>query len=504
MERTPDPKSAKRGRSEETDTPITRRRTTSPDQEFQTPVWRKDQVEQQPRGEKSPIGVSDLGSLEEGEVGEKLNWSKTMEEEELSTNLSVVPQHSEPFSDNTTGTDGTETVDDGMINRMINKTLSLRDSKEQALAGNPSGERYNPVNEEGVMGTFPGVKQLLSELEGNLSQNQLITLIQQTISKAVKEAINPIMEEMRDMRKQLLEGKEATHQGIIPTPVWPILRNRESLPIPSQENPTEQERAFGLARKCVGLGPISSDTVNQHAEASSPDLDNHTRDQLGGAFAVRDFLCKEMGVTDYEADNIRIVRTFRLQEHKDTLFAEFGNEGHLKKIRSKAPNLSNGKDDDPKLTTFIPKQLQAQHARLVARANKGRAQIPRKSSKIWLGANGFELRFRPKDNYTPWNKIQPESEVDPNSFSSRQTLIKEREQLLINPKPSPRTTNDTWLFQNAKKTPTSPVTNHTDNPNLIPVAKNRVRGNLMGNTLLPRGIINTNRFDHFRAPGSSP
>ena len=57
---------------------------------------------------------------------------------------------------------------------------------------------------------------------------------------------------------------------------------------------------------------------------------------------------------DFVADNVRIMRTFRLQDQEQDLFAELGNEAQLRNIRSKAANLNNVKEIDPELTTYIP------------------------------------------------------------------------------------------------------------------------------------------------------
>ena len=102
---------------------------------------------------------------------------------------------------------------------------------------------------------------------------------------------------------------------------------------------TESEKAFNLARRCVGIFPITTETVKQHTEACNSTLDNSTRIQMGGAFATRDFLCKEMGMSDYEADNVRILRTFRLPDQISTLFVEFAEESDLRRVRRKVTSL---------------------------------------------------------------------------------------------------------------------------------------------------------------------
>ena len=162
-----------------------------------------------------------------------------------------------------------------------------------------------------------------------------------------------------------------------------------------------------------------------------------------------------------------------------------------------------------RLLTYIPKHLQAQHDKLVIRANKGRAQTPKQSSKIWLGSTEFELRFRPKGCSTHWNKIQPESEAQPLPTIPRQSLINERAQINC-PKPATRTTNETWLSQYSNNNLNTPSRsrinnpNNIENPNLIPISGNRSKGNLIGERLLPRGITTKNRFDQLRDHESSP
>ena len=156
----------------------------------------------------------------------------------------------------------------------------------------------------------------------------------------------------------------------------------------------------------------------------------------------------------------------------------------------------------PKLTIYIPISLQARYTRLVSRANKGRAQIPRQASKIWVGENCFELRFRPKGDHTPWNKIQPVSETDPNSFNTRKSLMEEKAQQTKTTKEPTTTTNNIWLAKDIRNSPANQgmsfLTN-PQNPNLIPVSKERsirnLTRNLTGETLLPKGVITSNRFN---------
>ena len=488
---TPDPSTAKRGRSEEQQTPIARRRTASPEQEFGTPVWRAVQAKDQGRGETGRA---------EGEVIEKLDWNKSMEEEQATANLSMVDQKFEEFGANaetTEGTDGTENIDDTMINRMIQTNIDLRGEEDK-------GEQSKSRNAT----TVPGVSSLSSANISNISQDQLINIIQQTIATAVKNAIAPIVKEMNEMRKQIMDNKGLTQnvQNSLSTPTWPTLKTQGAIPKVGNNVPSQMETALNMANRCVGLGPISEETVNLHSQDSNPALDSHTRNQIGGAFAIRDFLCKEMGMSDSEAENMRIIRTFRIKEQEENLFVEFGTESNLRKVRSKVANLTNGKENDPRLSTYVPKHLQPQYARLVIRANRGRAQTPKQSSKIWLGEKGFELRFRLKGDFTPWSKIDPVNESEQGTNPRRMNIISERS--LPNNGTTTSNINENWLLQKPKTPNPSPMTrfnNNSSNPNLIPVNKDRKRNTFLGETLLPRPITTSNSFEILqRTNGTSP
>ena len=412
-------------------------------------------------------------------MSEKTNWNLSMEEDDRRSNVSIVLQNFGRTPDKEVGTDESETMEDEVINRMINDTLNRRQINGP----------YLEVNEEcnGNAAGILGVKKLAISTDGKMDQDQFIPMMQLAIDTAVKKAIKPLMDELKELKQLITTSKvtklnepESSHP-----PIWPDQRSKVSIAAPTITRKTENEKALSLAKRCVGFGPISSSTVNQHAEACNQSLDSHTKNQIGGAYAIRDFLCKEMGFNDYEADNIRIIRTFRIPNKEQDLFAELGNEEQLRKIRSRVSNLSNGKVNDPILSTYVPRHLKEQHSRLVNRANKGRAQTPKQSSKIWLGETDFELRFRPKGCFTPWNKVQPVEDVDPIPFIARQSLQNDR--TLNISKPSPRTPIETL-----------------ENPNLIPVSGTRVKGIFLGKTLLPRGVIMSNQFDPLNQQISSP
>ena len=497
MKRTPDPKTAKRGRSEETiTTPAPRQRTSSPDQDYGTPVWKENQSE---NNVSSTLNRSHLDNIENGEIEDNFNWSNHMEEEEVTQNLSNVSKHFQELgandgrtkgteiSENDSRTDGTEMVGDQSINRMIDETINQRDLCKEGL--------------------LPGVSQLLTAIR-NQPQDQLINLIKLTIEQAVNEAINPLKEELKEIRKMMNEAKNQTHPSpsLSTTPIWPTLRTTGAIPKTRTDDKSEmEERAINLANRCVGLGPIPPSKVKQHIEATNPALDIFARTQLGGAFAIRDFLCTEMGLTDNEADNVRIVRTFRTNENDYNLFAEFGDESCLKRIRSKVGNLSKGGEENPKLTPYVPQHLKSQYLQLVARANRGRAQSPKQSSKIWLGKKEFELRFRQKGDFTPWNKIQPVNEPEQIVFKIRMSLIDERanrKQETPKSTPSSSTVSNVQCNNNSNSNRNNQPS--FNNPNLIPISGSRPKGNILGKRLIPRGITTANRFEHLQDQVSSP
>ena len=490
MKRTPDPKTAKRGRSEDIiSTPHLRQRTSSPEQDFGTPVWRE--IVSEPE-------TGALDNLENGEIQERLNWSNNMEEEELSRNLSNVSKHFQNLGANDdggtetidcdNGTDGTEMVGDQSINRMIEKTINRREVSNGGL--------------------LRGVSQLESVVLENQPQDQLINLIKLTIEKAVMDAINPLKEELKEMRKLMASAKDQSQSNPSSNaaPIWPTQRTLGAIPKTKSEDKSEvEEKALNLANRCVGFGPIPPYKVDQHIEATNPALDIYTRTQLGGAFAIRDFLCAEMGLSDHEAENVRIERTFRSNENDDNLFAEFGDESCLKRIRSKVGNLSKGGEENPKLTPYVPQHLKSQYLQLVARANRGRAQSPKQSSKIWLGKKEFELRFRQKGDFTPWNKIQPVNEPEQIVFKIRMSLIDERaNRKQETPKsiPSSSTVSNVQCNNNSNSNRNNQPS--FNNPNLIPISGSRPKGNILGKRLIPRGITTANRFEHLQDQVSSP
>ena len=355
------------------------------------------------------------------------------------------------------------------------------------------------MSEERVTATFPGVKQLVTALDEKMPQEQFINLIKLTIEKAVIEAIDPIVKEMKEIRKLVEAGTRGIPMPMEPSlPIWPSTKSQVPAMRVNNGDKSDKEKAFDLAKRCVGLGPIPPEVVKKHADASNSSLDITTRNQIGGAFAIRDFLCKEMGMNDSEAENIRIFRTFRIPQQTNILYVEVAAEADLRKIRSRATNLSNGNEEDPRLETYIPNILQAQYSRLVKQANKGRAQTPKQASKIWVGNNEFELRFRPKGEHTPWNKIQPVNVEESTPFVPRQSLIDERAKLSVRPKSAIASSNNIWLNQESSSSPMTNFTNDPNNPNFVPVSKERSKVNYLGKTLLPISVTTSNRFQAFQ------
>ena len=154
------------------------------------------------------------------------------------------------------------------------------------------------------------------------------------------------------------------------------------------------------------------------------------------------------------------------ENNTNVLYVEFTNEADLKKIRSLVGNMEKGGEVDPTLVNFIPKVIQHEYDKVAQRAYKGRTMCPKNSSKIWI-TNRFELRLRPKGDFTPWNKIpedDPEQEAKPTGEIPK-SIIKMKETLLQRPKPN---------FKNS------------DNPNFQQVGKERgTKTSWEGPSLLP-------------------
>ena len=391
MRRTPDPKTAKRGRSEEQQTPNNRQRTSSAD-EFSTPAWKSmeaaEHIRDQTRGQSTPLGRKVLHNLEAVDNMEKSDWNKSMNEDNAvssvlqlfgrSTDIEPGTEETEiqasrrttdnnlgteetgtlafgRTTDNEQGTDEMETLDDVTINRMIQQKLNLRELEK---IDNDEEQSYEGDNMDGVIANeplilVPGVKKLTLTAGEGIQQDQFLSSIQQAIGDAVKEAIKPLMVEIKMLKQQItdLNIRNTNGSDTLPTPKWPRQISPEVTSQNTSTKTSANEKALNLAKRCIGFGPINHSMVSKHAEVTNTNLDQHTRNQLDGAFAVRNFLCKEMGMNDYEAENIRIIRTFRLNNNEEDLFAELGNESHIRSIRSKASNLSNGRDKAADLYT---------------------------------------------------------------------------------------------------------------------------------------------------------
>ena len=66
--------------------------------------------------------------------------------------------------------------------------------------------------------------------------------------------------------------------------------------------------------------------------------------------------------------------------------------------------MEKGGEHDPRLIDHIPKLIQKEYNAVAQKAFEGRTKSRRNSSKIWI-TDKFELRLRPKGDFTPWSKI---------------------------------------------------------------------------------------------------
>ena len=442
MERTPDPRSAKRGRSEEKDTPMSRQRTSSPDQMFSTPAG--------PKGNHH----------HQGEDNDKIDWNISVEEEEQSN---LLQKRTKATGANAERTKETETTGDETINLMIEAKLQQRENDNE--------------------GTFHGVSQLTTNQPTNQQLTTLIMMMEEGFQKAIKEAIEPLKTEI----KRLSTIIEATSNNKPENPtqqptmnatnplIWPKTTTTPNLP--QTPRISDRDQAFNLARRCIGLFPIYQEDLIQNTENMNDNHDKMGREQQGGAFTVREYLCSVLKMEEPEANKVNIIRTFKQpgNANQNVLYVEFTNELDIKKIRRLANNMGRGGDNDPKLKDYIPKLIQNEYNIVAMMAYKGRTQSPKNSSKIWI-TNKFELRLRPKGDFTPWNKIPQTNQP-----------LEQRETGAI-PKTNPKTT------ENQHNRP-KPNFSDDNNPNYQTLGKEQQqKQSWNGPNLLPDQTKPSNRY----------
>ena len=199
MNQTPDPNTAKRGRSIEPVTPMTKQRRSSPEQRYGTPAWRDDVLTQGVNVLSQGVNVltPGAGALPSGDPNEKLDWNKSMEEEEhlqealAATRLENKDEDHEDIDD----------IEDATINLMIDKTINKIKLNEAKLANNNS-----PSESRTDLPSFPGVMQLDAAYEEQIPKDQFANLIRATINKAIQEAIKPLINEIQEIKKLVKEG----------------------------------------------------------------------------------------------------------------------------------------------------------------------------------------------------------------------------------------------------------------------------------------------------------
>ena len=93
----------------------------------------------------------------------------------------------------------------------------------------------------------------------------------------------------------------ATLQWSHPTPV----------PKPqTQQKPDHLSEAFALARRCVGISPITAKDIEKNIRMLEPNLDKETKFQIAGKRAVLSFLEMELAMSPREVNNLSIEGVF--------------------------------------------------------------------------------------------------------------------------------------------------------------------------------------------------
>ena len=446
MERTPDSKSVKRGRSIETETPINRQRLISPVQAVGTPA-----------GE-----VSYSSSFEDNERGERTDWIQSMEEDERLINVSDVQPHCHGVEDD-------ECVVEQNRSEKRNSYVKVNETNHINGRMDIGGKDYR--NQSNV--SMSGIQNLEQPTHQHLPY--LVKMMGELFHKALAEAIEPLKEEIRTLTNKMESFETKILQKEVPVvvnsqpmnpPIWPRIPSK--LNIPHIPKVTDREQAFNLARRCVGLYPISHEDLIRNTNKMDECTDTNLREQRGGAFTIRDYLCTVMKMDEKEAERLNIIRVFKHkqpgQSNNNVLFVEFTNESDLKKIRSMVANMENDGDFEPKMINYIPKLIQKEYDIVTQKAYKGRSMDPRNASKIWI-TDKFELRLRPKGDFTPWNKIPQTEFEDPPKQTG--TI----------PKSKPTAT---------QQTRSKPDFSNTNNPNFQQIGKVNVRkSSWEGPNLLP-------------------
>ena len=203
------------------------------------------------------------------------------------------------------------------------------------------------------------------------------------------------------------------------TPIWPRrpiqpgsgqARPQKTKPQP-EVNREEHDvnKAFAMARRCVGLFPISAEDIESHHDATKPKTNDNF--QKAGIAAVRSYFKSVMKLASDSADNLAIEGVFYQGKGaaSNTLYVELSHQNDLAIVRNAAVNMINTNEINPKLIQYIPTLLKPRYNAILNLAYEGRTgSSVRKASKIWIKSQNFELRFKAKGDATPWSEIQPE------------------------------------------------------------------------------------------------
>ena len=449
MRRTPDPRTAKRERSMEEETPNNRQRTSSIEPESGT-------LFATPAGTPSAPDKGDS----------KLDWNKSVDDEERGSNVSNIIQMFD-CSDIDCRTDGSENMDDQIINTMIQDNLNQR-------------------QDNGV----PGVLPLEAVSDDNRRQDKFSNLLQKIVNVAIKEAVKPLMVEINILKQLIVKNNptnltkpDQTLDQTASRPIWPRIISPPTLPhIPKV---CEREQAFNLARRSLGLYPISQDDLIRNTNKVEDSMDKSVKEQIGGANTARDYLCVVLGMKEEEANRLNIIKVFKQPGNSNTnvLFVEFTNENDVKNIKKMVGNMETG--GDQRLLNFIPKILQKEYDAVAQRAFKGRNQVTKHASKIWISSK-FELRLRPKGDYTPWSKITQEN-LDNEEPKLTGPIPK------IVTKPTTTATAPTTTATHLPKH--KPDFSNSNNPNFQVIGSGREKGTgWEGPNLLPQQTPTTNGY----------
>ena len=390
----------------ETETPINRQRLTSPEQVEGTSAkeLEREEGELKPQCGAVTLNGSNPTSFEVGELSVRSDWNQSMEEEEQLNNVSDVRLHvhGDEGMEKEVETNGTKprTINE----RMVGPTLP---SGKKNCGGKESKGQLNM--------SMTGIQNLEQPTHQHLPY--LVKMMGELFQKALSEAIQPLKEEIRTLtkiietsvvRKPQQPGTETPSEQAHKLPIWP--RVPSGINIPHVPKITDRDQAFNQARRCIGLFPITQEDLIRNTAKMEECSNSSLKEQRGGAFTIRDYLCVVMKMDEREAERLNILRVFKQpgQGNMNVLFVEFTTEADLKKIRSLVTNMEKGGECEPRIIDFIPKLIQKEYDVVAQRAFKGRSMIPKNSSKIWI-TDKFELRLRPKGDFTPWSRIPQES-----------------------------------------------------------------------------------------------